>query len=93
MFSRLPADFLLYPVKNADVSKKASIVLNFIMLFYRYLVKTTLRQVCLALSEYKSNFLKGKIPIAPSSPTYLTLKKASLCRVKFLNFLTCLKLI
>ena len=86
------SNFLLYPVKNADASKTASTFLNFILLFYTYLVKTTLREVCFTLNKYESDFLNGKIPMARLSPAYLTSKKTSLYRAKFPNPLTCLKL-
>ena len=59
------------------------------LLFYRYLVKTTLRQVCFTLNKYKSNFLKGEFQWLPHPSTYLTSRKASLYKVKFPNSLTC----
>ena len=70
-------DFLqtfLYPVKNASVRKKANIFLNFIVLFYRCLVKTTLLQVFFTLNKYKSNFLKGEFQWLPH-PQKFNLKK------------------
>ena len=69
-FPQLPADFLLYQVKNTDVSKKASRSLIFVLLFYRYLVKTILRQVCFILNKYKSNLLKGEFQWLPD-PQYI----------------------
>ena len=61
-------DFLetfLCPVKNVNVRRKASMFFNFILLFYRFQVKTTLRQVCFTLNKYKSNFLKGEFQWLP----------------------------
>ena len=58
-------NFLLYTVKNANARKKASAFLNYILLFYRFQVKTTLRQVCFTLNKYKSNFLKGEFQWLP----------------------------
>ena len=61
-------DFLetfLYPVKNVNVRRKASMFFNFILLFYRFQVKTTLCQVCFTLNKYKSNFLKVEFQWLP----------------------------
>ena len=63
--SRVPADVFLYPVRNANVRKKASIFFNFILLFYRFQVKTILLQVFFTLNKYKSNFLKGEFQWLP----------------------------
>ena len=40
--SRLPTHFLLYSVKNYDVRKKASMFLNFILLFDGYYFASSL---------------------------------------------------
>ena len=63
-------DFLqtfLYPVKNPNEKKKASIFFNFILLSYRFQVKTTLHQVCFTLNKYNSKFLKGEFQ-SPAHP-------------------------
>ena len=57
-----------------QVMKKASIFLNFILLFYRCQVKITLRQVCFILNKYKSSFLKGEFQW-PTIPNLFNFKK------------------
>ena len=91
-FSRLPADFLLYPVNNDSVRKKASIFLNSSCYYRDVWLKLLCAKFTLNWTNIKVISSKSNSNGSPSV-TYLTTKKASLYRVKFPDSLTCLTLI
>ena len=88
-FSRLPADFLLYPAKNFAKGSAYYQILSYYFMSYD---KTTLREFCFKLNKYIRNKKERGIPIASPTPNYLISKKDSLCRVKFPSSLTWFKL-